>query len=119
MEHGSTSRQPPADDAVEHGSTGGQPSADNDDEHDSDEITITVGRIEDGTTGFYVADDGRGIPVDRREAVFRPGYSSDEHGTGLGLAIVRRIADVHGWSVSVTNAAGGGARFEFVGVEPA
>ena len=105
--------------AVEHGSTGGQPSADNDDEHDSDEITITVGRIEDGTTGFYVADDGRGIPADRREVVFRPGYSSDEHGTGLGLAIVRRIADVHGWSVSVTDAAGGGARFEFVGVEPA
>ena len=119
VEHGSTSRQPPADDAVEHSSTGGRPSADDDVEHGGEEITITVGRIEDGTTGFYVADDGRGIPADRREAVFRPGYSSDEHGTGLGLAIVRRIADVHGWSVSVTDAAGGGARFEFVGVEPA
>jgi len=119
VEHGSTSRQPPADDAVEHSSTGGRPSADDDVEHGGDEITITVGRIEDGTTGFYVADDGRGIPADRREAVFRPGYSSDEYGTGLGLAIVRRIADVHGWSVSVTDAAGGGARFEFVDVEPA
>jgi len=119
VEHGSTSRQPSADDTVEHGSTGGRPSADDDVEHGGEEITITVGRIDDGTTGFYVADDGQGIPTDRREVVFRPGYSSDEHGTGLGLAIVRRIADVHGWSVSVTDAAGGGARFEFVDVEPA
>ena len=34
-------------------------------------------------------------------------------GSGLGLAIVRRIAQAHGWTVSVTDADGGGARFEF------
>jgi len=87
-------------------------------EHGGDDVEIRVGRVEDGTTGFYVADDGPGIPAERRTAVFRPGYSSEEHGTGLGLAIVRRIADVHGWSVSVTDAEGGGARFEMVDVEP-
>jgi len=87
-------------------------------EHGGDDVEITVGRIDDGAVGFYVADDGPGIPPDRRSAVFTPGYSSHDHGTGLGLAIVRRIADVHGWSVSVTESSDGGARFEVGGVEP-
>jgi signal transduction histidine kinase len=119
VEHGSTSRQPPADDAVEHGSTSPRSHAPEDAvEHGGDDVEITVGRVGDGTTGFYIADDGPGIPAERQTAVFTPGYSSDEHGTGLGLAIVRRIADVHGWSVSVTDAEGGGARFEIVDVDP-
>jgi signal transduction histidine kinase len=88
-------------------------------EHAGDDVEITVGRVDDQTSGFYVADDGPGIPTDRRSEVFDPGYSSHDHGTGLGLAIVRRIADVHGWSVSVTESADGGARFEMRDVEPA
>jgi len=75
---------------------------------------VTVGGLEDG---FYVADDGSGIPEDERDRVFEPGYSSTDHGTGLGLAIVERIAEAHGWSVGVTSAADGGARFE-IRLEP-
>jgi len=86
----------------------------------SDGVEIGVGQFkDDGGLGFYVADNGPGIPLERRESVFDPGVSSDEHGTGLGLAIVRRIADVHGWSVSVTEGEQGGARFEITGVDPA
>ncbi|PSP85681.1 PAS domain-containing sensor histidine kinase [Halobacteriales archaeon QS_1_68_17] len=77
--------------------------------------TVRVGPI-DG--GFYVADDGPGIPADQREAVFEPGNSEGE-GTGFGLAIVRRIAEAHGWSVRATESESGGARFEFTGVETA
>jgi signal transduction histidine kinase len=85
-------------------------------EHGGDDVEITVMRLDDGD-GFYVADDGTGIPSEHHEDIFEPGHSSTDHGTGLGLAIVRRIADVHGWSVSVTDSTGGGARFEFEGVE--
>jgi len=35
-------------------------------------------------TGFYVADDGPGIPEDEREDVFDHGYTTSEGGTGLG-----------------------------------
>jgi PAS domain S-box-containing protein len=103
VEHGSTSSRPEADDAVEHGRT---------------DLTVTVGRI-DG--GFYVADDGPGIPVEEREAVFEGGYSAADAGagTGLGLAIVAEIADAHGWDVAATEGEAGGARFEFTGVDPA
>jgi signal transduction histidine kinase len=76
-------------------------------------VIVTVGDLEDG---FYVADDGVGIPPDDREAVFESGYSADD-GTGLGLSIVRQVATEHGWDVSLTGSDAGGARFEFTGVE--
>jgi PAS domain S-box-containing protein len=69
--------------------------------------------------GFYVADDGPGILEDERDSVFEPGYTTHDEGSGFGLVVVREIADAHGWDVSVTEGAEGGARFEFRGVDPA
>jgi len=113
--------------AIEHGADGddsgdgGDPiAAGLPDEYGDDEpaesvldgLSITVGELTDAT-GFYVADNGDGIPEDEREDIFEAGVSSSGTGSGLGLAIVRRIAQAHGWTVSVTDADGGGARFEF------
>jgi len=83
-------------------------------EHGPDDPTITIGPLEDG---FFVADDGPGIPEHERETVFESGYSTATGGTGFGLAIVERIADAHGWRVDLTESEDGGARFEFTGVE--
>ncbi|MFB6156500.1 MAG: PAS domain S-box protein [Haloferacaceae archaeon] len=83
-------------------------------EHGGDDVTVTVGDLPDG---FYVADDGPGVPEADRDQVFDSGYSTADEGTGFGLAIVRRIAEAHGWEVRLTTAADGGARFEFSGVE--
>ena len=69
--------------------------------------------IVEGHVGFYVEDDGPGIPPDDRDSVFQTGFTTDEEGTGFGLAIVQRIADAHGWAVTVGESASGGARFEF------
>ena len=74
-------------------------------------VTVRVGRI-DGGAGFYVEDDGPGIPPDERDAVFEHGYTTGSGGTGLGLTIVERIADAHGWTIAVTESDAGGARFE-------
>jgi signal transduction histidine kinase len=75
-------------------------------------VTVTVGDLADDA-GFFVADDGPGIPPDERETVFEAGHSTAPDGTGFGLAIVDGIADAHGWTVRVTDSATGGARFEF------
>ncbi|GAB6860535.1 GAF domain-containing protein [Haloplanus litoreus] len=80
------------------------------------QLTVTVGRTDDG---FYVADDGPGIPESERDRVFETGYSTDPDGTGFGLNIVRSIAEAHGWEVVVTESADGGARFEFGGIAAA
>jgi len=85
-------------------------------EHGGEDVTITVSRIEDGD-GFYVADDGSGIPEDERDRVFESGYSTTGDGTGLGLSIVTDIAEAHGWDVTVTGRDAGGTRFEITGVD--
>jgi PAS domain S-box-containing protein len=103
--------------AVEHGGTRAAETG----------VTVTVGLIDgDGEgedegegAGFYVADDGSGVPPEDRSRVFEDGYSTRQAGTGLGLSIVQEIAEAHGWSVRVTDAEGGGARFEVLGVESA
>jgi signal transduction histidine kinase len=111
VEHGSTSPDSPArQDAVEHGSTDSRPEAD--DRTDDGSVQVRVGRTDDG---FFVADDGPGVPAEERSRVFDPGYSShgSGDGTGLGLTIVKRIATAHDWTVSLTSGPLGGARFEF------
>lgn len=81
-------------------------------EHGGADVTVTVGDL---PNGFYVADDGTGIPADDREAIFEAGYTTaaDHGGTGLGLAFVRELAEVYGWEHTVTDSEAGGARTLF------
>ncbi|WP_436907251.1 ATP-binding protein [Halosimplex marinum] len=81
-------------------------------EHGGRDVTVTVGDLGQ-RQGFYVVDDGPGVPEGHRDSVFDPGYSTDDDGTGLGLSIVRTIAEAHGWETDVTEGDAGGARFEF------
>lgn len=83
-------------------------------EHGGDNVTVTVGDL---TDGFYIEDDGPGIPADRREKVFNAGYSTNEKGTGFGLSIVKQVSEAHDWDINVTEGSEGGARFEITGVE--
>ncbi|MDR5655709.1 PAS domain S-box protein [Halodesulfurarchaeum sp. HSR-GB] len=78
-------------------------------EHAGDGVTVTVGDLEDG---FYVEDDGPGIPEEDRETVFESGYTTSRDGTGLGLDIVADIVEAHGWTVELGTGTNGGARFE-------
>ena len=98
--------------SVEHGSTSGRDSPDA-------PLTVRVGAgtfgADDGSPadGFYVEDDGVGLPEEDLDRVFESGFTTDESGTGLGLAISERIAEAHGWTAHALAGADGGARFEF------
>ncbi|MHC3436999.1 hybrid sensor histidine kinase/response regulator [Natrialbaceae archaeon A-gly3] len=81
-------------------------------EHGGEDVTVRAGPL-DFSEGFYVEDDGPGIPEDEREKVLDRGYTTAEDGTGFGLAVTTRIAEAHEWAVRVTESAEGGARFEF------
>ncbi|RXK46883.1 PAS domain S-box protein [Halorientalis pallida] len=143
VEHGSTSPDSQArQDAVEHGSTGNRNSQSSGDvaeetsaghrtesddavEHgDRDDasaptVSVRVGLLyDDGQPdGFYVEDDGPGIPVDQRDHLFEYGTAGSDGGMGLGLAIVEDIVDAHGWRIRVADGADrSGARFEVTGV---
>nr|WP_262178705.1 ATP-binding protein [Halomicroarcula sp. FL173] len=85
-------------------------------DHGGSDVAITVGAL-DGPAGFYVADDGPGIPESERINVFDPGYTTSDTSTGFGLAIVSEIATAHGWTIRITDSSAGGAQFEIVDVE--
>ncbi|GAB3328174.1 two-component system sensor histidine kinase NtrB [Haloplanus salinarum] len=124
VEHGSTSsRRESADDTVEHGSTGNRTESGDSEGSEipreagkagAPPVHVAVGPLENG---FYVEDDGSGIPTADRDRVFEHGYTTHEDGTGYGLSVVRSIVGAHGWDITVTDAAGGGARFEITAVD--
>lgn len=95
-------------------------------DHAGDDVTVWVGPLVEGegpemdsgdertkgrVTGFYVADDGPGIPADKLNDVLSVDTLSGSD-NGLGLSIVVQITDAHGWDISVTESRAGGARFE-------
>lgn len=83
-------------------------------EHGGENLTVSVGMLD---SGFYIEDDGPGIPDKERENVFNLGYSTNTDGTGFGLSIVKQIAQAHDWDVRVADGSKGGARIEVTEVE--
>jgi len=92
--------------SVEHGATA--------EAEDDESVRVRVGDLEDG---FYVADDGPGIPPETRGEIFESGFTTEEGGTGFGLAIVRDIVQAHGWEITVGESEAGGARFDIRDVD--
>ena len=107
VEHSSTNpRSQAREDAVEHNPTNSRSQAYEDD----DRLTVRVGDL---PSGFYVADDGPGIPEADRERVFEAGYTTDATGIGLGLTFISQLAEIYDWDCRLTESEAGGARFEF------
>ena len=64
-------------------------------------ITIDV-QSEASRTIVEVTDTGKGIPYNKRDEVFQPGFTSKERGWGLGLSLSRRIVkDYHNGKIWV------------------
>lgn len=89
---------------------------DNAQRHAKSRVTVTLAE-HDHTAILTVADDGPGVPAERRAEVFERFSRLDEARSGgpgrsgLGLAIVHDVVGNHGGAVVVDDAALGGARF--------
>jgi signal transduction histidine kinase len=64
-----------------------------------------------GWVRLSVVDTGPGVPVDIRDNIFRPFFTSKHQGTGLGLPISRQIIERHGGTLLLETTPGGGATF--------
>ncbi len=80
-------------------------------------IVIAAAQTTDGEICFSVADDGIGIPEDKRHLLFQDfqqvdtSYSRRFSGTGLGLAICRSLTELMGGTIGVDSIEGEGSRF--------
>jgi two-component system sensor histidine kinase PilS (NtrC family) len=59
-----------------------------------------------------VTDTGPGIPDEDLDRIFDPFFTTRPGGSGLGLAVVHRAVEVHGGTILVNRAPGGGAQFD-------
>lgn len=83
-------------------------------EHSDEGVTVHVGDL---TDGFYVEDDGPGIPNAARDEVSKAGFTTKADGLGLGLTFVAQLVEMYEWHYTATENAAGGARFEFTDVQ--
>lgn len=86
--------------------------------NDTDEVRIAVRATESNEqVEFIVADNGMGIPEERKEEVFllfrRLQAGNDVEGTGAGLTIVRKIVESLGGTIWVESIMGKGSQFHF------
>lgn len=63
-------------------------------------VSVSVGQSSEGVT-VMIGDNGPGIPVELREKIFEPFYTTKSRGTGLGLAQVRQDLDLLGVRMEV------------------
>ena len=82
-------------------------------DHAGPDVSVRVGALPDDA-GFFVEDNGPGIPETDRETVLEWGFSTGDDHLGIGLGFIREIAEAHDWTIAITEGRDGGARFEFV-----
>ena len=58
-----------------------------------------------------VRDNGKGIPEEEQDKVFRPNFSTKTSGMGLGLAMVKSIVESAGGTITFESVADEGTRF--------
>jgi two-component system sensor kinase FixL len=72
-------------------------------------IRVCLG-VTEGTCRIAVSDQGPGVPVDVRERLFTPFFTTKARGSGLGLATAKRIVEAHGGELRMEFPAEGGTR---------
>lgn len=76
-----------------------------------DAVRVNVTVDAEGRVELSVLDRGPGIDDSAMHRLFDAFFTTRSQGTGVGLAVVKRIADEHGFSISVESSEGWGAAF--------
>lgn len=67
--------------------------------------------MEKNHIAIRVCDSGPGIPMNIRDKIFEPYFTTKAEGTGIGLSLCNRIIMDHGGSITVSDGELGGAEF--------
>ncbi len=74
-------------------------------------LSIEAKTIENGRVKVMVEDTGVGIPVEIREKVFQPLFTTKSRGQGFGLAVCKRVIEAHGGDIVFESQKGKGTKF--------
>ncbi|GGA32687.1 two-component system sensor histidine kinase NtrB [Paenibacillus physcomitrellae] len=80
---------------------------------DKGQLTLETRKVAAGVE-LLVSDTGPGIPLNKRENLFQPFFTTKAKGTGLGLALCKSIVERHNGKVSVDSEVGVGTTFSIL-----
>ena len=72
-------------------------------EHDNGSLSAVVVSVE---------DSGEGIPIENRQKVFEPFFSTKSYGTGIGLPLAKKFVERNGGTIEISNSNLGGAKID-------
>jgi signal transduction histidine kinase len=75
------------------------------------EIQIVARKANPSEACLEVRDNGPGVPLEQRNEIFKPYFTTHQKGTGLGLAVVQQIVLAHGWEIECASNDSQGALF--------
>jgi len=75
-------------------------------------LQVETRKVDPDRVRVTICDDGPGIPPDRREQVFQPGFTTRPDGTGFGLAIAKRLVELQGGTVGLREGVVRGCTFD-------
>lgn len=70
--------------------------------------------LENGKSNIIISDNGKGIPVEIKERIFEPFYTTKSSGTGLGLSICKKIIEQHNGTIKLISSEPGETIFEII-----
>ncbi len=73
-------------------------------------VRVELG-VRDSYATILVTDNGRGIPAQNLNNIFRPFFTTKGNGTGLGLSLAHRSVEDHHGQIEVTSVVGKGSQF--------
>lgn len=70
-------------------------------------IELLARRAPGNRAEIVVSDDGPGVPVEIRQRIFEPFFSTRVRGNGIGLAIVKSVAEAHAGGLRLVDSSRG------------
>jgi signal transduction histidine kinase len=79
-------------------------------------VTIRTNAVRDNgaatRVNISIEDTGEGIPVESRERIFSPFFTTKPDGTGIGLSLTKKFVERNGGKITVSDSVAGGAKFD-------
>ncbi|MFX1476481.1 MAG: ATP-binding protein [Promethearchaeota archaeon] len=80
-------------------------------------VKVILSSISAREAAIEVHDNGPGVPLESREEIFRPYFTTRKDGTGFGLAVVRQIVLAHHWEIEYLPGGEKGSTFRITGLK--
>jgi signal transduction histidine kinase len=68
-------------------------------------------RLQKRDNSGSISDTGQGIPLEVRDRIFQPVFTTRAHGTGLGLSLAQHIVEDHSGRISFESEVDHGTTF--------